>query len=197
LLKRYLVLPVLLVVSALVFAACGSSGASDEDQITEAIQTSATSTDPAVCAEFETQAFMEQSSDMEGKEAVKQCEEDATKGSENAESVAVSEVEVEGAGATADAAFTGGGFDGQTVSVSLVKEGDQWQLDEVTGFVKLDNAKLAETLEEKLEESSNEISEETAGCIVESFEEASQPEVEELLLSGSSEPFVELAEECS
>jgi len=194
--KRYLVLPVLLVVSALAFAACGSSGSSDEDQITEAIQTSATSTDPTVCAEFQTQAFMEQSSDKEGKEAVEQCEEDATKGDENAESVAVSEVEVEGSSSTADAAFTGGSFDGQTLSVALVKEGDQWQLDEITGFVKLDNVKLAETLEEKLEET-KEIPAETASCIVETFEESSQSEVEELLLSGSSEPFVELAEECS
>ena len=39
-----------------------SGGESDEDKIASAIEESATSTDPAICKETQTQAFMEQTS---------------------------------------------------------------------------------------------------------------------------------------
>jgi hypothetical protein len=195
--KRYLLLPCLLIVSALALAACGSSGSNDEGEIEEAIETSATSTDPADCKKLSTQAFMEQSTSTSGAEAVEECEEEASDPKDIAESVAVTNVEVEGEEATADAAFTGGSFDGQTVELALVKEDDQWKLNEVEGFAKLDQPALVEALEVQFEEGESELSEETTTCILEGFEEASQPEIEELLLSGSSEPIEELAEECS
>jgi hypothetical protein len=196
LLKRYLVLPALLIFAALAFAACGSSE-SDEDKIVSAIETSATSPDPANCEKLSTQAFMEQSTSSEGKEAVKTCEEDAGKPENNAESAAVSNVEVEGEEATAEVALTGGSFDGQTVGIALVKEGDQWKLNEITEFVKLDNAKLVEQLETQFEKPSSEVSEEVAICIEEGIEESSQAEVEEYFLSGSPEALEALAESCS
>lgn len=196
-LKRYLVLPVILIASAVTFAACGSSGASDEDQITEAIQTSATTSDPANCTKFSTQAFMEQSAQTEGKAAVEMCEEEVKNPEDRAESVAVSNVEVEGEKATAEAAVTGGGFDGQALDIALVKEDGQWKLNEVSGFAKLDKVKLVESLEKSLEESSGELSEETGSCIVEGFEEATQPEIEKYVLSSSAEAIEELAQECS
>jgi hypothetical protein len=195
--KRYLLLPCLLIISALALAACGSSGSNDEGEIEEAIETSATSPDPANCKKLSTQAFMEQSTSASGKEAVEQCEEDAGEPENNAESVEVTKVEVEGEEATADAAFTGGSFDGQTVEVALVKEGDQWKLNEIEGFAKLDKTALVEALETQFEAGESELSEETTACILEGFEESSQPEIEELLLSGSSEPIEELAKECS
>ena len=111
--------------------------------------------------------------------------------------MAVTNVEVEGSEATADAAFTGSTFDGQAISVALVKDGDQWKLNEVVGFAKLDKTALVESLAEELEDPSSEVNEETAVCIEEGFEEASQPEVEELLFSGSHEPIEELAESCA
>jgi hypothetical protein len=197
LLKRYLVLPAVLIASALAFAACGSSGSSDEGQITEAIQTSATGSDPANCTKLSTQSFMEQSSQTEGKEAVKMCEEEVKNPEDRAESVAVSNVEVEGEEATAEAAVTGGGFDGQALDIALVKEGGQWKLNEISGFAKLDKAKLVESLEKSIEGSSGELSEETGSCIVEGFEEATQPEIEEFVLSSSPEAIEELAKECS
>jgi hypothetical protein len=194
--KRYLVLPVVLIFSALAFAACGSSE-SEEDKIVSAIETSATSPDPANCEKLSTQAFMEQSTSSAGKEAVEKCEEDAGKPENNAESAAVSNVEVEGEEATAEVALTGGSFDGQSVVVALVKEDDQWKLNEITEFAKLDKGKLVEQLEVQFEKPSSEVSEEVATCVEKGIEESSQPEVEEYFLSGSSEALVALAESCS
>jgi hypothetical protein len=145
LLKRRLVFPLLLIVSALALVACGS-GSSDESQIEEAVETSATSTDPADCTKLATQRFVEQTTQSEGAEAVKKCEKEASN-DEGAKSATVSNVEVDGSKASADVALTGGGFDGQEVEVALVKQGDQWKLDELTGFAKFNEAKVIETLE--------------------------------------------------
>lgn len=193
--KRLLVLPCVLIISALALSACGGGGgSSDESQIEEAIETSATSSDPTVCSELQTQQFVEQSTSEEGPAAVKKCEESSEE--DQAESVAVSNVEVEGSEATADAAITGASFDGQSLEIALVKEGDQWMLNEALGFAKLDKPKLVEALATQFE-TDGELEEEVAVCIEEGFEESSQAEIEELLLSGSSEPIAELAEECS
>ncbi len=194
--KRPLLLPCILILSALALAACGSSGNSDESKVEEVIETSATSTDPADCTKLQTQKFVEQTTQENGKAALKSCEEEAEK-EEGSESAKVSNVEVEGSSATADVALTGGGFDGQTVEVALVKEGDQWKLNEVTKFVKLDQAKLVETFEREFSKPSSELSPKLAACFTEAFEEASQAEVEELLLSGSTEALEEVAVHCS
>jgi hypothetical protein len=194
LLKRYLVLPCLLIVSALALAACGS-GNSDESQIEEAVETSATSTDPADCTKLATQRFVEQTTQSEGAEALKTCEKEASEES-GATAADVSNVEVDGSKATADVALTGGGLDGQGVNVALVKEGDQWKLDEITGFTKFNQAKVIETLEEQFAKPSNEVSKSLASCITSSFEEAPQAQFEEALLSPSTEGFEELAGSC-
>lgn len=193
-LKRRLVLACLLIVSALALAACGSSN-SEESQIEEAVETSATSTDPADCTKLATQQFIEQTTQSEGAEAIKTCEKEAKEES-GAKSAAVSNIEVDGSKATADAALTGGGLDGQEVEVALVKEGDQWKLDEVVSFTKFDQAKVIETLERELAKPSNEVSKSTAACITNAFEEAPEAEFEEALLSPSTEGFEELAEAC-
>jgi hypothetical protein len=194
LLKRRLVLPCLLIVSALALVACGG-GNSDESEIEEAVEVSATSKDPADCKKLSTQNFMEQTTRSEGAEAVKGCEQNATDGV-GAKSVKVSEVEVDGSKATADAALTGGSFDGQSLKIALVKEGDQWKLDELAGFAKFDEAKVIEILESQFNEPSSGVSKSQASCIVESFEEAPEAELEEALLSGATKGFEEIAEGC-
>jgi hypothetical protein len=179
-------------------AACGSSGESDEDKITSVIETSATSTDPADCKALETQNFMEQSEHSEGQEAVEKCEEDAEEGIGNPEEVEVSEVEVEGEGASANAAFIGGTADGQTLEASLVEEEGDWKLDEVTGFADFNREKLEAGLLTSLEAAGSELSSEQAGCIGEGIEELEDEEVEELILSLEFPPaFVEIVEECA
>ncbi len=170
-------------------------GESDEDKIAGAIETSATSNDPSACTEFATENFNEQIAGQEGEAALKECERDAAK-EESAESADVSNVEVDGSTATADVALTGGGFGGQTLAVSLVKDGDQWKLNEVTGFAELNRPKLVETLEENFSET-NEIPKGVGACVVEGVEESSQAEIEELFFSGSFQGFAELVESCS
>jgi hypothetical protein len=194
LLKRCLVLGCLLIVSAFTLAACGS-GNGDESQIEEAVETSATSTDPADCKELSTQQFMEQIAQSEGAEAVKTCEKEASEET-GAKSADVSNIEVDDSKATADVALTGGGLDGQEVEVALVKQGDQWKLNEITGFTKFDQAKVIETLEGELAKPSNEVSKSVAACVTKSFEEAPEVEFEEALLSPSSEGFEEIAGDC-
>ncbi|HWI97181.1 MAG TPA: hypothetical protein VNS60_14060 [Solirubrobacterales bacterium] len=119
---RLLLLPCILILSALAFAACGSSGG-DDGEIEEVIETSATSTDPADCKKLNTQQFMEQTTQESGEAAVKSCEEEAKK-EEGAKSVSVSTVEVDGSDATAEAALSGGNLDGQKLELALVKDGD-------------------------------------------------------------------------
>jgi hypothetical protein len=193
--KRHLLLISALLVSALALVACGSSGSSDEAEIEEAIETSATASDPANCTKLETLAFSEQSSGESGKAATEACEEEAKDPEGKAESVAVSEVEVDGSKATANAAITGGSLEGQTASIALVEEDGQWKLDQITGFVKIDQGQLANVFAEQLEKG-EEVEPEITACIVSGVEEASKEEAEEFILDPSSQALGELAESC-
>ncbi len=89
----------------------------------------------------------------------------------------------------------GGSLDSQTVSIALVEE-DGWKLDELTGFVKLDQGALAQVFETQLEKS-GELNSKQTSCIVEGIEEMPQAEIEEIILSGNSTPIEELAEGCA
>jgi ABC-type glycerol-3-phosphate transport system substrate-binding protein len=195
--KLYLaLLPALLLTLALGLAACGGSSESDEDKITSVIEESATSTDPAICKETQTQAFMEQTSGgAGGKDAVKECEKETKAGEGNPDSVQVSKVEADGGKATADVAFKGGTFDKQTVEVALVEEDGDWKLDELTGFAKFDSAVFVGALAKQLEEEP-EIEPQVSSCIVEGLEEAPEEELEALVIENNTQPIVELAESC-
>ncbi len=196
--KGRLLIPVfvLAIASAFALSACGSSGNSDESNIEEAIETSATSTSPSVCTEFSTQNFVEQTSSESGSGAVKKCEEEQKEGNGKAESVEVSNIAVNGEKATAEAALTGGTFNGQTLEVELVEEEGKWKLNELTGFASFNAAKFAASFRQVLEAESEKIPATVTSCIVENVEEASQEEVEELVLNGSSNGFVKIAEGC-
>jgi hypothetical protein len=193
--KRLLLLPCILILSALSFAACGSSSG-DEGEIEEVIETSATTTNPADCKKLNTQEFMEQTTQESGNAAVKECEEEAKK-EEGAKSVSVSAVEVDGSDATAEAALSGGNLDGQTLEVALVKDGDQWKLNEVVEFTKFDQGKLVEGLEASLSEASSEVDPKFASCVIEAFKQGSQSEVEELLFGNSPKALEEVLEACA
>ncbi len=195
--KIHLLLPLALLALVLGLVACGGGGDSDEDKIVEVIETSATSADPADCKELATQAFLEQTEFSEGAEAVESCEESAEDTSDDPDSVEVSEVVVEDSTATANAAFTGGSFDGQTLTVGLVEEDGDWKLDEVTGFAKFDQEQLATTLEEGLQSGENALEPQLATCFAEVIRELPEPEAEEVVIGGSSQPIVEIIEGCS
>ena len=121
--------------------ACGGDNGSseDEDQITAAIERAATSGDPAACTEVQTAKFTQQTSgepSQSAAAAVKSCQRDASDTA--ADKVEVTDIEVDGDSATAKAEATGSVFDGQTLDIALVKEGDQWKLDEFKGFEDFD-----------------------------------------------------------
>lgn len=192
---RLLLLPA--AVLALVFGlvACGG-GESDEDKIVNTIETSATSTDPAICGETETLSFMEQSSSGTGKEAEKECEKETEEeGNSDPDSVNVSKVEIDGGKATASVEFEGGTFDGQTLEVALVEEDGDWKLNELTGFANFKTAPFIAELSKQLEKEPG-IEPETASCIVEGIEEFSKGELEGLVIENNSQPIAEIAEGC-
>lgn len=193
-LKHRLVLACLLIFSVAVLSACGS-GANDESQIEEAIETAATSSDPADCAKLETQRFMEQTDKSKGSEAVESCEEEASE-KEGVEEAVVSDVEVEGSKATAEAALTGSPFDGQKVVIALVKEDDQWKLDRIVRFTAFNPSKLTAFFAREFGKSSSGVNKAQANCVVDSLEGASKAELEEILLSPSPKGFEELAGHC-
>lgn len=196
--KRLALLPCLLILAALALSACGGGGSGDEGEIEEAIETSATSTDTSNCTELQTLKFDEQGAQTQGKAAVKACEkelEEPSAKANKAKTVDVSNVEVNGSKATAEATVTGGGFDGQALEIAMAKEGDAWKLDELVAFTKFDQAKLVAALTAEFEKDES-VEPELAACIEEGFGEASQPEVEKIILGGSSTPIEELAESC-
>lgn len=193
--KRLLLLPCILIASALAFAACG--GSSDETgEIEEAIVASATANDPGNCKQLNTQRFNEQLAGESGPGALAECEEEAEK-EEGVDSVEVSKVEVDGSEATAEVALTGGGLDGQTVEVALAKDGDQWRLDEIVKFTSFDAGQFAQAFEDQVAAHPGEISRELATCLADAFGSLSRAEAEDLRLSGSRKAFEELVETCA
>jgi hypothetical protein len=195
--KRPLLLPCVLILSALALAACGG-GSGEEGEIKEAIEAFATDGNPADCGKLVTPHFLEQDTQEEGFDALDTCKREAREG-RAADSVSTSNIEIESLNprATAAVAFTGGEFDGQEVEVALEKQNGQWKLNEITGFVKFDEAKAIEELETGLAEPSSEVSRGLAACITKSLEEAAQSKFEEVLLSPTTDEFEELTEDCS
>jgi hypothetical protein len=190
-----LLLPFVLLALGLALAACGGGGESDEDKIVSAIETAATSTDPAVCKETETLNFMEQTTGSGGKEAEKECEEEAKAGENNPDSVVVSKIEADGGAATANAAFKGGSFNGQTLELALVEEDGDWKVDAVSGFANFDRTELLNVFTEKLGEE-EAVEPRVASCIIEGLGEIPDEALESLVLTNESRPIVELAESC-
>jgi ABC-type glycerol-3-phosphate transport system substrate-binding protein len=190
-----LLLPVLLLALVLGLAACGGGGESDEDKITNTIENAATSTDPAICNETQTLAFMEQTSGESGKAAEKECEKEAEEGADQPDSVTVSKIEVDGENATADAEFKGGTFDAQTLELALVEEGGDWKVDQLTGFAKFDPESLVNSFAEQIEEEP-ELEPEMAACLIEGIEELSSSELESVIVENNTEVFGEIAEGC-
>jgi hypothetical protein len=193
--KRHLLLPVLLIVSALALAACGG-GESDEAQIEDVVVTAATSTDPADCEALSTLAFMEQTEIEQGQAAVESCEEGAENTSDNPDEVTVTNVKVNGSDATADAAFVGGSFDGQTLTVALIQEDGDWKLNQVEDFAEFDKEKLLEAFRGQLVAEPNPLPESQADCMVSRLDGESDEEIQELLIGGEQAPLIALFESC-
>jgi hypothetical protein len=194
-----LVLVLFVLVIPLGVGACGGGdddgGSDDTAQITEAIKTSITSTDPADCTRLQTQRFLEQSEYEVGQEAVQSCEEDAADTSDRPDSVDVSDVQVDGESATAAVAFQGGPIGTATVDVALVKEGDQWKLDQITGIRDIDLDSFKQSFTEEIEESPD-IPAPIANCIKTAIGGVTEDQVKDAIVEGSQEAILGLFGNC-
>jgi hypothetical protein len=202
--KSLLILPLVLLASALALTACGGGGSSssggggDENAaIEEAIETAATSSDPSKCSEVQTEYFNETETGKTGPAALKACEQEVEGSEEPAESVSISEIELQegGKGATAVVAIEGSTLNGQSLVVAMENEEGQWKLDGFMGFAKYEPEGIAASFEEELEK--EEASPEVTACVVEGVEEWSQEEAEELFIEKEQTGFEELFAECS
>jgi hypothetical protein len=198
-----LLLPFVLLISALALSACGgggsssSSGGGDDAAIEGAIETAATSSDPSKCSEVQTQSFNETETGTTGAKSLEACEEAAEEEeTELAESVTVSNIEVEGEEAAAAAAFEGGALGGQVVATGLQEEDGDWKVDAFFAFIKYDPASLAASLESTLAGGEG-ISPELAACVAEGVEELSEEEVEMIFFEKEEEGFEEIVAACN
>jgi hypothetical protein len=198
--KSLLLLPIALIAMAMALTACGggssSSGGGEEAAIEEAIETSATSSDPSKCTEVQTEAFNETETGKTGKAALEACEKEAENESDPAESVNVSEISENGETATANAEIEGGSLAGQSVKIEVTKEDGDWKLNELVGFSNYEPAGIASVMEEKLGEEEG-ITPALAKCVAEGIEEMSQKEAEAMVFEKSSEGVEEIATACN
>ncbi|HWT90893.1 MAG TPA: hypothetical protein VN179_07235 [Solirubrobacterales bacterium] len=195
--KLHLLLPSLLLVLATALVACGGGGESDEDEVVDAIDYALTSTDPKACEEQMTQAFSEQTFRVEGASAVEMCEQNARAEESPNDPVEVTDVEIEGARATADVAFTGDGeISGQVLAMALVEEDGDWKLDEITGFAEFDRDKLVEETVKGFESGESPAGPRVLDCIRETYRGMSRSEFEEIWFQGSAEAEIEILESC-
>jgi hypothetical protein len=181
-------------------AACGGGdgggGSADEDAITSVIETASTSTDPADCSKLQTDKSLEQTElTFNGETALESCEKDAPDGSTNPDSVDVTDVSVDGDSATADVTFSGGPSDGSTYSLALLKDGDQWKLDEITDIPELNLDALRAGLAEQVS-ASDDVPPDVATCVLDAFNSATEEQVKSLILSGSEDEFLSLIGDC-
>lgn len=199
--KSLLILPLVLLASALALSACGggssSSGGGEEAAIKKAIETSATSTDPSKCSEVQTEAFNEADTGTSGSGALKACETEVEEGeSEPAESVNVSNVSESGETATAEVEIEGGSLAGQAVEIGLTNEEGAWKLNEFLGFTNYDAAGIASFLEEKLNEEEG-VEPALAKCVSEGVEKMSQQDAEAMIFEKNDEGLEEIANACN
>jgi hypothetical protein len=199
--KSLVLLPLVLIASALALAACGGGGSSSgggeaEAAIEETIKESASSTDPSKCTELQTQAFNEQETASKGKEATENCESEAESGETEATKVSVSEVSVNGSKATAVAEIDGTALSGQGVELELVEEGGSWKMNKFLGFANYSGKALAESVEKELEGQEG-VSASLAKCVSAGVAEFSQQEAEAVAFKGETEAIEKLAGSCN
>lgn len=183
--------------TAALLAACGGGGGNDDNaQITDLIQTSVKSTDPADCTKLQTQQFVEQTELQSGQAAIQQCQKDASDTSDNPHSVDVANVTTSGDTGSADVTFHGGSFDGSTLTVAVNKDGDQWKLDKITDIPTFNFPGMVQALSAKLSSDST-IPPQVASCITQAFDNAGADQVKSIILSGSGDQLTALFSTCA
>jgi hypothetical protein len=201
-----LLAPIVTLLAASVLASCGGGGddgttssaagsPAADAQVAQTIRTSIMSSDPADCLKLETLRFLQQIHFTSGEAAVKACQADAPDTSDDPDSIDVKNVAVQGDKATADATFTGGGFDGSTLALSLVKQDDQWKLDEITAIPAFDLQAFEKAFTQRLVTNEG-VQPQAVGCVANALNQAGAAVVKAALISGSSSHLLNLIGPC-
>ncbi len=185
------------ITAAALLAACGGGGGSDDNaQITDLIQTSVKSSDPADCTKLQTQQFVEQTELQSGQAAIQECQKDAADTSDDPDSVDVTDVTSSGDTGSATVTFHGGSFDGSTLTVAVIKDGDQWKLDKITDIPTFNFPAMVQALSTRLN-SDTSIPPQVATCIAQAFNSAGADKVKSVILSGSGDQLTALFSTCA
>jgi hypothetical protein len=200
---RTLICLLAFVVAAIALAACGGSSndstsaatGADQAEIANVIRTSVTSSIPDDCTRLETQRFLEQIHFVTGPAAVKACRQDAPDTSDDPDSVDVADIAVDGTSGTANATFHGGGFDGSTLSIAVVKQGDQWRVDQITAVPAFDLPAFEKSFTGRLS-SQEGVSAAGTACITKALDSAGPDAVKGALISGDSSQLLNLIGPC-
>jgi hypothetical protein len=191
-----------LFVCAFALSSCGGGeaggGPEAEAAIEKAVVAFVASEDPADCGRFSTPRALKQMAKTNYDLALATCEALTLNPLvEGAEKVDVSAIEVEGSSATAVAAVTGSIVGGQTIRFALVEDDDRWKVDEVLGFIDLDEEKLATEwgrLQMLLAVTPQET--EAAICVMNRLLKMSEADLEKMYLGENPDPVIELNQSC-
>jgi hypothetical protein len=184
-----------LLLAALALGACGD-GASDEEEIAEAIETAMVKTDPDSCTELMTQHYLEQSFQSSGENAVESCEQNARGEESDNPPVEVSHIKIGGEKATAEVGLNGGEIAGQTTLLALVDE-DGWKLDEFVRFTEFDPEEVIPQMVEGFEGGETATDPRVVDCIHRALKRMSRPELEAMFLGEEAfQRSIELYEDC-
>lgn len=166
---------------ALALSACG--GDSGESRVEATLREGLLGDDPAKCTELLTADYRDQVASEEGEAALRECEEETEEPSvEDPEAITVRDIEIGGSTATGQAAFEGGNFDGQSVEIALVRDGDGWKLDKIVRFAKLDRFALTKGVLEGVSAVGGDVTRSMTACVSAVLDRLPRSEVESLLL---------------
>jgi hypothetical protein len=117
------------VILALVLGGGGDDGGGEEAEVEDAIEQVSTSKDPEICRTGYTTTFLQKATGRSGTEATDLCEDQVPQN--NTTSAEISDVQVNGNRATATVVEEGGTNDGETLKVTMVKQGEDWKADDL------------------------------------------------------------------
>jgi hypothetical protein len=106
----------------------GDDGPTEEDKVNEAAEEIITTTEASACTELATREFVQKLTGESGAEAISTCEANTEAFGDGAE---ITKTEITGDRAEVEAAGEGGDADGEELQMTLVKQQDDWKIDEL------------------------------------------------------------------
>jgi hypothetical protein len=164
----------------------------DTREISNVLETVATSEDPSYCTQDVTEAYLEQMTGAKAPFADELCEIDAEY--EAADSVDVYGIEIDGDRATATVERHGGGLDGSTLVEELIKEDGDWKANRLVGFAEFDRQRFDAALRESFLEFGSPTS--AAECAVRNASRLSDAQLQRIIVNGVIEAFDRITATC-